>query len=49
MNILKMALVAALISSPWLRAISVQTSASPYHQDVLPDGTVTGRLSPPRA
>ena len=45
MNMLKMALVAALMSSLSLGAFSVQASASPYHQDVLPDGTVTGPLS----
>ena len=45
MNMLKMALVAALISGLSLSAFSVRVSANPYHQDVLPDGTVTGPLS----
>jgi hypothetical protein len=44
MNMLKMALVAALISSLSLSAFSLQASASPYHRNVLPDGTVTGPL-----
>jgi hypothetical protein len=45
MNMLKMVFVAALVSSLSLSAFPVQASASPYHQDVLPDGTVTGPLS----
>ncbi|MGA7325329.1 MAG: hypothetical protein WBX25_12780 [Rhodomicrobium sp.] len=46
MNMLKMALVAALISTLSLSAFSVPASASPYHQDRSPDGTVTGPLAP---
>jgi hypothetical protein len=45
MNMLKMALVAALMSSLSLGAFSVSASARPHHQDVLPDGTITSPLS----
>jgi hypothetical protein len=54
MKMLRMTLAAALISGLSLSALSVQVNARPYHQanagiyhqDVLPDGTVTGPLGP---
>jgi hypothetical protein len=45
MNI-RIVLAAALISGLSLSALSLQASASPYHQDRLPNGTVTGPLQP---
>jgi hypothetical protein len=46
MKIIKMALAAALISGLSLSALSLQASASPYHQDRLPGGALTGPLQP---
>jgi hypothetical protein len=46
MKMLRMALAAALISSLSISALPVQASASPYHQDVLRDGSVTGPIGP---
>jgi hypothetical protein len=46
MKMLRMALAAAFISSLSLNALPVQVAASPYHQDVLPNGTVTGPIGP---
>jgi hypothetical protein len=41
-----MALAAALIGGFSLSALSLQAAASPYHQHVLPNGTVTGPIAP---
>jgi hypothetical protein len=46
MKMIKMALAAALISGLSLSALSLQASASPYHQDRLPNGVLTGPLQP---
>jgi hypothetical protein len=46
MKIVRMAWAAALISGLSLGALSLQASASPYHQDRLPNGTLTGPIAP---
>jgi hypothetical protein len=46
MNIVRIVLAAALISGLSLSALSLQASANPYHQDTLPNGTVTGPIAP---
>jgi hypothetical protein len=46
MKIIRMALAAALISGLSLSALSMQASASPYHQDRLPGGALTGPIAP---
>jgi hypothetical protein len=46
MKTIKTALAAALISGLSLSALSLQASASPYHQDRLPGGALTGPLQP---
>jgi hypothetical protein len=46
MKLIKMAFAAALISGISLSALSLQASASPYHQDRLPNGVLTGPLQP---
>jgi hypothetical protein len=46
MKLIKMALTAALIGGLSLSALSLQASASPYHQDRLPNGVLTGPIAP---
>jgi hypothetical protein len=46
MKMVRVALAAALIGGFSLSALSVQAAASPYHQDRLPNGQLTGPLSP---
>jgi hypothetical protein len=46
MKMVEMALAAALIGGISLSALSLQAAASPYHQDRLPNGVVTGPLAP---
>ena len=46
MKIIKVALAAALISGLSLSALSLRASASPYHQDRLPNGVLTGPIAP---
>jgi hypothetical protein len=46
MKTIKMAFAAALISGLSLGALSLQASASPYHQGRLPSGALTGPLQP---
>jgi hypothetical protein len=45
MKMVKVASTAALISGLSLSA-SLQASASPYHQDRLPNGQLTGPIAP---
>jgi len=46
MKTVKMALTAALISGLSLGALSLPVAASPYHQDRLTNGAVTGPIAP---
>jgi hypothetical protein len=46
MKMVRMALAAALIGGFSLSALSMQAAASPYHQDRLPNGTLTGPIAP---
>jgi hypothetical protein len=46
MKMVRMAFAAALIGGFSLSALSLQAAASPYHHDVLPNGTVTGPIAP---
>jgi hypothetical protein len=46
MKMVRVALAAALIGGLSLSALSLQAAASPYHLDRLPNGQLTGPLSP---
>jgi hypothetical protein len=46
MKMVKMTLTAALIGGLSLGALSLPVSANPYHQDRLPNGQLTGPISP---
>jgi hypothetical protein len=46
MKMVRMALAAALIGGLSLSALSLQAAASPYHQDRLPNGQLTGPIAP---
>jgi hypothetical protein len=46
MKMLRTALAAAFISSLSLGALSLQAAASPYHQELLPNGQLTGPIGP---
>jgi hypothetical protein len=46
MKMVRIALTAALISGLSLGGISLPVSASPYHQDRLPNGQLTGPIGP---
>jgi hypothetical protein len=46
MKMVRMALAAALFGGLSLSALSLEAAASPYHQDTLPNGTVTGPIAP---
>jgi hypothetical protein len=46
MKLVRIAWAAALISGLSLGALSLQAAASPYHQDRLPNGTLTGPIGP---
>jgi hypothetical protein len=46
MKMVKMALTAALIGGLSFGALSLPVAASPYHQDRLPNGELTGPIAP---
>ena len=46
MKMVRMALAAALIGGLSLSTLSLPAAASPYHQDRLPSGQLTGPISP---
>jgi hypothetical protein len=46
MKTMKMALAAVLLGGLTFGALALPAAASPYHQDILPNGVVTGPLSP---
>ena len=46
MKMVRMALTAAVIGGLSLAALSLQAAASPYHQDRLPNGMLTGPIAP---
>jgi hypothetical protein len=45
-KMLKMAFAAAFIGSLSFGAVSLQAAASPYHQERLPNGQLTGPIGP---
>ncbi len=46
MKTVRLLLTALMLGGLSAGAVSLQASASPYHQNRLPDGTVTGPISP---
>lgn len=46
MKMVRIALTAILMGGLSLGALSLQASAGPYHQDVLPNGVLTGPIAP---